>query len=178
MRNKTIWLILYYGFAKHLPGSHTPLGKILKSQAIRYFCCKHIFKYIGKNVNIEKGAWFGKGQDIEIGDNSGIGYNAHILFNTKIGNGVMMGRNFSILESIHNYDRTDIPMYLQGRNIKRSQVVIGNDVWIGNDVLVLGSRHIETGSIVAARTVLVKSFPQYSIIGGNPSVFIKSRIKE
>lgn len=173
---KKKWLVLYYIFARYLPGSNTLFGKICFAKQIRYLCCKHIFKKIGRNVNIEKGAWFGRGYEIEIGDNSGIGYNAHILYNTKIGNDVMMGRNFHILESVHNHSKTDIPMRLQGRNTERSQVVICDDVWIGNDVLVLGSRKIESGSIVAARTVLVKSFPKYSMIGGNPSILIKSRI--
>lgn len=173
--SKKIWLIFYYLFARHLPQSHSFWGRLMMSKRIRYCCCKHIFKCIGKNVNIEKGAWFGRGFEIEIGDNSGIGINARILYNTKIGKDVMMGRNFIILESIHNHDRIDIPMRLQGIKKERDRVFIGDDVWIGNDVMVLGSRQILDGSIVAARTVLVKTFPEYSMIGGNPSLLIKSR---
>lgn len=81
-----------------------------------------------------------------------------------------------MLESVHIYSRTDIPMIKQGRKSSRDQVTIGNDVWIGDDVLVVGSRNIGTGSVIAARTVLVKSFPDYSVIGGNPSQLIKSRL--
>lgn len=171
----TFYLCLYYGIARWLPGSNTRMGKILRSKQLRYYCCKHIFKSIGKDVNIERGAWFGRGQEIEIGDYSGIGYNAHILYNTIIGDYVMIGRNLFMLESIHNHDRTDIPMMLQGRKEKRDQVVIGNDVWIGNDVLFLGSRSIGNGCIISARTVVVKSYPDYCIIGGNPSQLIKTR---
>ena len=165
---KKFYLCLYYGIARHLPGSHTKLGKIMKSEKIRYFCCKHIFKSIGQHVN--------KGSEVEIGDYSGIGYNAHILNNTKIGKDVMMGRNLYMLENTHVHDRVDISMREQGMKGKRDQVIIGDDVWIGNDVLIVGTRTIATGSIVAARTVLVKSFPEYSMIGGNPSRLIKSRI--
>lgn len=64
-------------------------GKI--SKKIRYSLCKNIFKYCGKNVNIERLAWFGTGKDIEIGDNSGIGINAKVYNNVKIGKNVMMG---------------------------------------------------------------------------------------
>lgn len=175
----TFYLILYYGFARHLPISNSYFGKFLQAKAIRYFCCKHIFKSIGKNVNIEKGAWFGRGQDIEIGDNSGIGINAHILNNTKIGKNVMMGPNLYMMEKTHIFSRTDIPMMYQGiqTDYKRDQVIIGDDCWLGQDVMIIGSREIKTGSIVGARCVLTKSFPEYSIIGGNPSRLIRNRLE-
>ncbi len=174
---RRLFLALYYAFARHLPGSHTKIGRLLMAQKIRYICCKNIFKKIGKNVNIEKGAWFGKGQDIVIGDNSGIGYNAHILNNTIIGENVMMGPNLYMLESTHLFDRTDIPMILQGKKEARDQVVIGDDVWIGRDVMIIGSREIKKGSIIGARCLLTKNFPEYSVIGGNPSALIRSRIE-
>ncbi len=173
---KKICLIIYYGFARFLPGSNTKLGKMLKSKSVRYMCCKYIFKKIGKNVNIEKGAWFGNGSQIEIGNNSGIGYNARVLNNTVIGNDVMMGPNLYMLEKTHNFDRLDIPMNQQGKRQERDIVTIGDDCWIGRDVLIIGTHDIKKGSIIGARCVLTKSFPGYSIIGGNPSRLLKSRI--
>ena len=169
------FLCVYYSFARFLPGSHTVLGRILMSKKIRYFCCKHIFKRIGRNVNIERNAYFGKGYDIEIGDNSGIGYNAHIFNNTIIGDNVMMGPNLYMLESSHIFERTDIPMISQGKKKERDRVVIENDCWIGRDVMIIGSRTIKEGSVIGARCLLTKSFPEYSIIGGNPSRLIRSR---
>lgn len=59
--NRCFWLAIYYGMARHLLGSTSLFGKLLHSKSIRYYCCKHIFKTIGENVNIEKGAWFGRG---------------------------------------------------------------------------------------------------------------------
>lgn len=175
---KTVYLLIYYSIARHLPASNSRMGKLLCAKKIRYMCCKHIFKSIGKNVNIEKGAWFGRGHGIEIGDNSGIGINAHILNNTIIGKDVMMGPNLYMMEKTHNFDRTDIPMMYQGSRTthERDQVIIGDDCWIGQDVMIIGSREIKKGSIVGARCVLTKSFPEYSIIGGNPSKLIRSRL--
>lgn len=123
-------------------------------------------------------AWFGKGDGIEIGDNSGIGINAHIHPNTIIGENVMMGPNVRMLDSTHIFTRTDIPMIQQGlkSHAERCQVIIEDDIWIGEDVLFLSSRRVKTGSIIGARTVLTKNFPEYSIIGGNPSRLIRSRI--
>ena len=168
------WLILYYGFARHLPSSYSRFGGKL-SLTLRRVCCRHLFKRMGNNVNIEHGAWFGSGKDVEIGDNSGIGINCHILNNTIIGNDVMMGPNCYMLESLHKYDRTDITMIEQGFGTERSQVIIGDDVWIGRDVMIIGSKEIKKGTIVGARCLLTKSFPEYSVIGGNPSRLLKSR---
>lgn len=82
-----VCLVLYYGFAQYLLKSNTS-GNL--GGAIRYALCKHIFKKCGKCVNIERKAFFASGIDIEIGDYSGIGINAHIPNGTIIGDYVMM----------------------------------------------------------------------------------------
>lgn len=175
MIKKTIFLILYYGFARHLPSSSNRIGGACW-KSIRYFICKHIFKQCGKNVNIERKAWFGTGRNIIIGDNSGIGKNCRILNNTIIGKNVMMGPNCYMLEKTHKFDRTDICMIEQGVRKERDQVIIEDDVWIGREVLFIGSKTVKTGSIIGARCVLTKDFPEYSIIGGNPSKLIRNRL--
>ena len=166
-------VILY--ICKILPASINPFFGLI-SKKIRYLICRNIFEYCGSNVNIERLAWFGTGRYLRIGDNSGIGINAHILNNTIIGNNVMMGPNCYMLESSHLFDRTDITMIEQGVKKERDKVIIGNDVWIGRDVMIIGSKEIKTGSIIGARCVLTKSFPEYSVIGGNPSILIRSRL--
>lgn len=94
-------LIIYYGIGYYLPktGSYFNIGGRL-----RYLCCKKIFKKCGLAVNIERKATFGRGTDIEIGDNSGIGINAVIPSDTIIGKNVMMGPNVYILTSNHSFD--------------------------------------------------------------------------
>lgn len=168
-------LIIYYSFAYYLPKSGT-YGNV--GGVIRRGLCKKIFKKCGEYVNIERKAWFGTGVGVEIGDYSGIGINSHIYNNTIIGKHVMMGPNCYMLEKTHNFDKPDVPMMFQGfrTDFERDKVIIGDDVWIGRDVMIIGTREIKTGSIIGARCVLTKSFPEYSIIGGNPSKLIRSRI--
>ena len=141
---------------------------------IRNALCRKIFKKCSKTANIEKGARFGTGFKIEIGEHSGIGINANIPSNTIIGDNVMMGPNCYILGQNHEFSRTDIPMIQQGYK-KSNPTIIDSDVWIGRDVLMTPGRHISQGSIVAAGCVLCKDFPEYSIIGGNPSKIIRIR---
>lgn len=174
---RRLFLFLYYSFAIYLPVSHTRLGRILHVKKIRYLICRRIFKHCGKNVNVEKGAQFGNGFDIEIGDNSGLGVDCIVPNNIVIGENVMMGPNCVILSQNHRFDRVDIPMILQGYQIGGGKSMIDSDVWIGRDVLMTPGRHIKTGSIIGAGCVLTKDFPEYSIVGGNPSKLIRSRLE-
>ena len=170
---QALCLMLYYGFARYLPASNNLLfGKL--SKQIRFLLVKRIFKSCGKNVNVEKGASFESGLDLCIGDNSGIGLNCSVPSNTIIGDNVMMGPECFFLARNHNFVRCDIPMIEQGFQEKK-QTIIGNDVWIGRNVLATPGRVIADHSIVAAGCVLTKNYPSHSIIGGNPSRLIKTR---
>jgi len=170
---KLVCLALYYSFLRYLPSSGNPvIGKL--SKQLRYACCKNIFKKCGKNVNIERKAFFGSGLDLCIGDNSGLGNNCIIPGSITIGNDVMMEPNRYILGLNHSYKRVDIPMRLQGDST-RMETIIEDDVWIGLNVVITPGRSVRKGSIIAAGCVLSKDFPEYSVIGGNPSRLIKSR---
>ena len=170
---KYVFLIAYTLLFKHFPSSTFPVvGKL--SKKLRYICGKQIFKSCGKNVNIERGASFGKGFDLEIGDNSGLGRFCHVPSNIKIGKDVMMAPNVFVFHLNHAFENTEIPMREQGVTSKEA-VIIEDDVWIGRGVYIMPGKKIAKGSIIAAGTVLTKNFPEYSIIGGNPSKLIKSR---
>ena len=170
---KTICRLIYYHFAFYLPASYSkPFGGI--SKRIRYLLCRCIFKSCGKNVNIESHASFGAGNLVEIGDNSGIGVNCTIPNHSIIGDNVMMGPNLYALERNHSFESKEIPMMLQGYSEPKC-FRIEDDVWIGRDVIATPGRTIKKGSIIAAGCILCKDFPEYSIIGGNPSKLIRKR---
>lgn len=54
-------------------------------------------------------------------------------------------------------------------------IVIGDDVWIGANVIISKRRHIGTGSILAAGAVVTHDVPDYAIVGGNPANVIRMR---
>ncbi|MPS72109.1 MAG: CatB-related O-acetyltransferase [Chryseobacterium sp.] len=60
----------------------------------------------------------------------------------------------------------------------KGSIIIDDDVWIGMDCMLLSGITIGRGCIIAAGSIVTKSFPPYSIIGGNPARFIKSRFDE
>ena len=169
---KYIWRFLYYNFAIYLPRK-THFGGPA-SLRIRRFICRHIFEYCGDNVNIEHGARFGAGTRIRIGNNSGLGVNCVVPNGSIIGENVMMGPNCYIHERNHSFSRVDIPMIKQGYAPPKP-IIIDDDVWIGRDVTIMVGRHIAKGSIIAANCVLTKDYPEFSIVGGNPSRLIRSR---
>ncbi|MBT9319597.1 CatB-related O-acetyltransferase [Actinobacillus pleuropneumoniae] len=65
-------------------------------------------------------------------------------------------------------------------NIARSKrrVVIGNDVWIGANVVLKNNITIGDGAIIAANSVVIKDVPPFSIVGGNPAKLIRMRFDE
>lgn len=166
-----ICLVAYYSIAIYLPDSNGPIKWGTK---VRRFLCVRIFKKAGKGIMIHRGANFGGGLDIEIGDNSDIGINANIPGNTIIGDNVLMGPNCYIFASNHEFKDVNIPMKKQGFTEKK-QAIIGDDVWIGRNVTLTPGRHISSGTIVGAGCVLTKDFPEYSVVGGNPGRLIRMR---
>lgn len=170
--SKYVSLILYYGFATYLPKSNRPYAFKL-TKPIRYLICKNIFEFCGKNVNIERRAYFGDGKGIFIGNNSTIGVNCKIQRNVKIGNDVMMGEDVIIITNTHKFDDCNIPMRIQGSKIL--PVTIEDDIWIGSRVFILPGVKIGKGSIIGAGAVVTKDVPEYSIIGGIPAKLIRSR---
>lgn len=171
---KLVCLILYYSFAQYLPGSYSRIGGRL-SQKFRRFLCVRIFKRAGININVERKANFGSGLDLEIGDNSSLGINCHIPSDTIIGDNVMMAPNCFIFSQNHETADVTIPMNRQGVT-ERRVTIIEDDVWIGQNVCMTPGRHIKKGTIIGACCLLCKDFPEYSVVGGNPSKLIKSRL--
>lgn len=170
------WLLLFYGFANHLPDSYTMVvGKL--SNAIRVFICRHIFKKCGKVSTINRNIYFGNGKEVEIDDFSGIGANSVIPKDIKIGKYVMMGPDCYCVSHGHQTSDPDTPMCFQGAvsGGGTSGIVIDDDVWIGTKVIITKGKHIGSHSILGAGAVVTKDVPEYAVVGGNPAKVIKMR---
>ncbi len=57
----------------------------------------------------------------------------------------------------------------------KGDIVIGNDVWIGYEAVIMTGVHIGDGAIIAARAVVAKDVPPYTIVGGTPAKEIRKR---
>jgi virginiamycin A acetyltransferase len=60
----------------------------------------------------------------------------------------------------------------------KGDIVIGNDVWIGYEAVILSGIHIGDGAIIGTRAVVTKDIPPYTVVGGIPAKEIKKRFDE
>lgn len=89
------------------------------------------------------------------------------------------------LNSLSNYP---FPIFydewsLDKRDIRRAwdnkgDIVIGNDVWIGYQAVIMAGVQIGDGAVVAARAVVTKDVPPYTVVGGVPAKRIRRRFDE
>ncbi|CAG0966633.1 partial lipopolysaccharide O-acetyltransferase, partial [Anaerolineae bacterium] len=163
-----------YSLAQHLPASYRyqPLGKFAKM--CRAMACKRLFRACGERVNVERGANFYTGWEIEIGDDSSLGIDCMIPYDLKVGKDVMMGPYVIVVGESHQFASRDVPMRLQGYK-RYPPVRIEDDVWIGARVTILPGVVIGKGAIIGAGAVVTKDVPPYAICVGNPARILRFR---
>lgn len=94
-----------------------------------------------------------------------------------IGNYVVFGPSPTIMTGDHRMDVVGRYMFEVEEKSAESDlpVVIEDDVWVGAHVTILKGVVLGRGSVVAAGSVVTKSFPPYSVIGGVPARLLKQR---
>lgn len=60
----------------------------------------------------------------------------------------------------------------------RGDTVVGNDVWVGYDALILPGVKIGDGAVIGARSVVTKNVAPYTIVAGNPARPVKQRFSD
>lgn len=172
---KSFWLILYYGFARHLPKSNRPiLGKF--AAWLRCVCAKYLFAECIGYANVEQGAYFGNGRNIHFLGNGCLGRNfvCHCRVVTVHG-GLLMGEDVLFQGGGHRFDNPEIPISSQGV-LPDTPLEIGEDVWIGTRAIILpGCKRIGAHSIIGAGSVVTHDVPDYAIVAGNPAKVIRMR---
>lgn len=93
----------------------------------------------------------------------------------KFGDHVSTGPNLVIQTQSHEYEGEMLP-YGIGYRVK--DVVIGDSVWIGMNVLILPGAKIGEGAIIQAGSVVHGEVPPCAIVGGNPAKVFAWRDKE
>jgi len=131
---------------------------------------------IAGNPRIHPTASLRCGENIYLGKNSHINQYCCIWAsrNSKImlGDNLLMGPGVKIFSSNHG-SKMGVPMNVQPP-IERD-IIIGNDVWLGANAVVVAGVTIGDGAIVAAGSVVTKDMPAYTIVGGIPAKPLKKR---
>jgi acetyltransferase-like isoleucine patch superfamily enzyme len=134
---------------------------------------------LGENVLIGRRAWLdisrrAKRAEITIADGTQIGRNVMISSAKKItiGKKCLISYNVSFLDHDHNFV-ADVSIFDSGVTEGR-EIIIEDDCFIGAHSFILKGVHLGKQCVVGANSVVVDSFPAYSVIAGNPARLIKS----
>lgn len=128
-------------------------------------------KTCGKNIIVSKKSTFNR--NTVIGDYCSFN-GFKILGNGKvsIGNYFHSGGECLIITENHNYEGDEIPY---DSSFIKKEIEIGDCVWFGSRVVVVGNVTIGEGAIIAAASVVTKDVPPCAIVGGNPAKVLKYR---
>lgn len=110
--------------------------------------------------------------DVIIGHHTRIGLHNTIIGPVTIGNHVNLAQGITVTALNHNFaDRTK---KIDEQGVSTRPVVIGDDVWIGANAVILPGVTIGTHCVVAAGAVVTKDVPDNALVAGIPAKVIKS----
>ena len=124
-------------------------------------------------------------------DNVSFGYFAKLT----IGKFCQIGQDTTFMLSDANHQMSGFstfPFFVFGKHNKaapdwgkyepdllnKGDNIVGNDVWFGQESMVMPGIQIGDGAIIAARAVVTKDVPPYTIVGGNPAKIIRKRFSD
>lgn len=134
--------------------------------------------FFSKNIKIDDNVLLhAKGGNLYIGENCAISKGSVIVAeraNLTLGNDVLIGEYSSIRTCDHGIKRENL---IRIQREKGSDIIIGNDVWIGRGCAVLKGSVIPDGCVLGANSIFNHkiSCKSYSILVGSPAKYIKTR---
>lgn len=139
---------------------------------IRNFLVSMYLDDCGKKIRVKSGAEISP--YCTVGSFSELGTRCLIQSNVHIGNNVIMGPDVKIYSRNHKSTNIEVPIQNQGKEYFETK--IGDDIWIGANVVILPGVTINSHSIIAAGSVVTKDVKAYSVVGGVPAKLIKKRV--
>ncbi|MBB4806602.1 virginiamycin A acetyltransferase [Chryseobacterium defluvii] len=130
------------------------------------------------------------GGTIEIGRYTSInGPNTHaqaVINGIRIGSFCSIASGVIFQENLHDYEKLTTYFIRQrvfGEALRidsysKGDIVVGNDVWIGAQSIILSGVSVGDGAVIATNSVVTKDVPPYAIVGGSPANVIKYRFSE
>lgn len=157
---------LCFYLANHLFMNHTPYK--LRHWFLRRFCNVRI----GRDSSVHMGCFI-TGYNIEIGDNSVINRFTYLdgRVSLTIGNNVNVS-HYTIIQTLTHDPQNQDFVCLE------RPVSIEDHVWIGARAIICPGVTIGEGAVVAAGAVVTRDVAPYTIVGGNPAVYIKDRTRD
>ena len=138
---------------------------------VRYEFYRFSLRSCGHNVLVDFGTLF-LYRDVCIGSNVYIASYVTV-HHCDIGDYVLISEGCSLLSGsrYHHFDRSDIPIALQGG--AKIRICLGTDSWIGARSVIMAD--VGTGSIVGAGSVVTRPVQPYTVVVGNPARLVRRR---
>ena len=109
--------------------------------------------------------------DVTIGDYTRIGIHCTVIGPVCIGSHVNLAQGITVTALNHNFG--DAARRIDEQGVSTKPVVIGDDVWIGANAVILPGVTIGSHCVIAAGAVVTKDVPDYTLAGGVPAKTIK-----
>ncbi len=109
--------------------------------------------------------------DVVIGDHTRIGLHNTVIGPVTIGSHVNLAQGITITALNHNFE--DKSQRIDDQGVSTDPVIVGDDIWIGANAVILPGVNIGHHSVVAAGAVVTKDVPPHSLVAGVPAKIIK-----
>jgi acetyltransferase-like isoleucine patch superfamily enzyme len=176
-------MVLYSTYLKVRFNTRISHNSIINKKTILGQGCVLHSKVFAPNSNIGKGTYIGPNSYLH---NARIGAFCSIAKNVEILTATHPIENFvSIHPAFYSLKKQSGLLYTDEQLFKETlfyddnySVIIGNDVWIGTNVLILGGVRIGDGAVIAAGSIVTKDVADFEVVGGIPAKNIKYRFTE
>ena len=157
---------LLYGLFKNLS---FPLCNYFRYACLLLFGAKMRSASVGEGVTVFC-PW-----DLKVGSHTTIGARCTLTAygGLTIGDDVRIAPNVMMLTTDHEYEHKNVLIRNQG--FKQAPIEIGNDIWLGANVIIVKGVRIGDGAVIGANSVVTDDIPPYSIAVGLPCKVIGSR---
>jgi acetyltransferase-like isoleucine patch superfamily enzyme len=140
------------------------------------FIRKSRIKKVGIGVKIAPTAFFKHPENIEIGSNTFINHLCSVWASPegpiRIGSDVLFGPHVCVIASNHGIGKDQLIRLQPGED---AAITIGNDVWIGANVVVTAGVTIGDGVVIGAGSIVTKDLPTMSVCVGVPAKVLRFR---
>lgn len=159
----------YYAFA--LGAKNIIVGKAFSLRGSRNVT-------LGKRVNLGNQTWIdaiGSGKII-IGDDVSFSQNVHVAAASQviIGDGCLIGSDVLITDHDHSFDIDMLTTSPKNRPLRvKGPTILGKNIWLADNVKILSGVTLGNNVVVAANSVVTRSFPENVLLAGNPAVVVR-----
>jgi maltose O-acetyltransferase len=136
------------------------------SQDVKTFLLRFLFNNLGKNIKFSEYLYILYGDNISIGNDSAIGTHCKIydFSPITIGCNLLASHGLTLISATHD------PSTYESRS---GPILIGNNVWIGINVTIVGPVRIGDNAVIGAGSLVIRDIPDNAITAGVPAKVIR-----